>query len=416
MSLTSKLTTIAAAGAGGESFWALRIGDGNASLDQRLHDIALDSLNNIFVCGNVTNSHAYLAKISTEGEVQWQNEYQEGGAATRFEGVACDSSDNIYVSGWANNNFGRAHLLKSNTSGVTQWSKYWNTTYGDTAYDVVIDSSDNIYFLGDQSAPAAVYKLDVDGTTLSSKDYLYGDLTDFFEGALNGSETILYCAGAVRRSGNIYDDPALLPIATSSLNDYSNAPTYVTSVRRKYLSVACDSNDNVFVMGLTDSGTTIVKYNSSHVLQNYVVIPNILIAIAGYASLAVDSNDNVVAVASTNSNAVLYVFDNALNTTEIAQREIAGMQVRKVTLDADDNIYLCGEAIAADDHAIVKLPADYSGTGTYDFFTYAEATQTPTKPSINFGSINPNSSATVGLVNSSLTEAASTLTETLTDI
>lgn len=412
----SKQLIQAAAGAGGESFWALRIGDNNASYDQRLHGIALDSLNNILVCGQVNNSHGYLAKISAEGEVQWQNEYQEGGAATRFEGVACDSNDNIYACGWANNNFGRAHLLKFNTSGVTQWSKYWNTTYGDTAYDVVIDSSDNIYFLGDQSAPAAVYKLNTNGSTLLSYDYTAQDLADFYKGALNNSETILYCAGAWRRTGQNFEDCGLFPIATSSLNDYSNAPTHVSSTRRKYFGVACDSNDNVFVMGSTDGGTTIAKYNSSHVLQNYVVIPNIGLQTAGYASLAIDSNDNVVAVGAVTSYSVLYVFDNALNTTEIAQRQITGMSVRGMTLDADDNIYLCGEALATDDHAVVKLPADYSGTGTYDFFTYAETTQTPTKPSITFGSINPTKTTTVSTVNSSMTETTSTLTETLTDI
>jgi len=71
-------------------------------------------------------------------------------------GVTLYSSDNIYVSGQSNGGLdGNINswsddifLVKYNSSGTKQWTKQLGSSSSDFAWDVTVDSSDNIYVTG----------------------------------------------------------------------------------------------------------------------------------------------------------------------------------------------------------------------------------------------------------------------------
>ena len=74
----------------------------------------------------------------------------------RSRGVTVDSSDNLYVTGKTNGgmdtntNSGNydIFLVKYNSSGVKQWTRQLGTSSADSAEGVTVDSSDNIYVMG----------------------------------------------------------------------------------------------------------------------------------------------------------------------------------------------------------------------------------------------------------------------------
>ena len=71
-------------------------------------------------------------------------------------GVTLYSSDNIYVSGQSNGGLNGninswsddIFLEKYNSSGTKQWTKQLGSSSSDFAWDVTVDSSDNIYVTG----------------------------------------------------------------------------------------------------------------------------------------------------------------------------------------------------------------------------------------------------------------------------
>ena len=146
---------------------------GGSGIETDIAGIAVDSSDNIYITGtslgtnvygaNVTsgtNDDIFVAKLNSSGEVQWV--YTAGGTGRdRGRKIALDSSGNIYVVGYYRNvvDFGGgdvtsngnwdAFLLKLNNSGTFQWVKTFGDTLNDLGRDVVVDSNDNVYMLGD---------------------------------------------------------------------------------------------------------------------------------------------------------------------------------------------------------------------------------------------------------------------------
>lgn len=105
----------------------------------------------------------FLAKTNPEGEVQWLRTSGGGNGVRHATGVACDSQNNIYVTGYFVYDiiFGdfflngtiqpRMFLVKYSPLGEVLWAKVFGTV-GDTKYtyanDIVLDDEDNIYVTG----------------------------------------------------------------------------------------------------------------------------------------------------------------------------------------------------------------------------------------------------------------------------
>ena len=123
------------------------------------NDLVLDASGNIYVAGT-TNSTGLttgdydqtLVKYNSSGVEQWSKTWGGTGADTA-KALSLDTSGNIYVVGNANSTGLTAGdydqtLVKYNSSGVEQWSKTWGGTGADTANDLVLDASGNIYVVG----------------------------------------------------------------------------------------------------------------------------------------------------------------------------------------------------------------------------------------------------------------------------
>jgi len=123
--------------------------------EDRGNGIAVDSLDNVYLAGEAYGFGAggtdlVLVKYDSSGVQQW-NRTWGGSYDDNGHGVAVDSSDNVYLAGYTSS-FGAEDrdiaLVKYNSSGVQQWSRIWGGIHGDLGNGVAVDSSENIYLSG----------------------------------------------------------------------------------------------------------------------------------------------------------------------------------------------------------------------------------------------------------------------------
>ena len=125
----------------------------------------MDSSNNIFVTGRTAGgldgntssggTDLFLVKYNSSGTKQWTKQLGNSTADIGM-GVTVDSSDNIYVTGIASGGLDRNTgsvgediiLVKYKSSGTKQWTKQLGSSSSNFAWDVTVDSSDNIYVTG----------------------------------------------------------------------------------------------------------------------------------------------------------------------------------------------------------------------------------------------------------------------------
>ena len=117
-------------------------------------DIALDSLDNIFITGSTSSygagdSDVCLLKLSNSWNFQWYRTW--GGIKTdSASGLAIDSLGNIYLGG-SSGTLGLqidTVLVKYDMDGNLKWGVKWHLSRDDRGHDVAIDSYDNVYLAG----------------------------------------------------------------------------------------------------------------------------------------------------------------------------------------------------------------------------------------------------------------------------
>ena len=126
--------------------------------------MTFDSFDNVYITeyarngleGNKNSGDftVFLLKYNSSGSREWikklgKSEVQYGAR------LIVDSSDNIYVTGFSSefesdNEFGplKTLMAKYDTSGNREWTKALGSTLTDFAWDVIVDSKDNIYVTG----------------------------------------------------------------------------------------------------------------------------------------------------------------------------------------------------------------------------------------------------------------------------
>ena len=145
-----------------KKIWTKQIG---TPKEEKANGITIDSSNNIYISGytkgkfdNDTYSSRpdiFLSKFNSGGTNQWIKSF-----GTPFDdysnGIAVDSSGNIYISGYTKGDFDNDSitanpdiiLLKYNSSGTKLWHKQIGTSFDDRGNGIAIDSSNNIYITG----------------------------------------------------------------------------------------------------------------------------------------------------------------------------------------------------------------------------------------------------------------------------
>jgi len=126
--------------------------------------IALDSSENIYICGDVQNvsdsskaRHLLIKLDSPSGNSLWNKRVDppSGSQNQTLLGITVDTNDNIYVNGRTYNpSLGfNGWLAKFNTSGVIQWQQEFNpdqriiSTSSSFYSNMASDSLGNIYFV-----------------------------------------------------------------------------------------------------------------------------------------------------------------------------------------------------------------------------------------------------------------------------
>jgi hypothetical protein len=265
-----------------------------------------------FYDSGISQNVASVIKYNSSGTLQWTRYFAEA-AGSSFGGIGIDSSDNIYI-GYAAANYG--YVVKYNSSGSYQWGVRTDTNsfYGGK---LAVDSSGNSYLAG---------------TTYTSR-YVP------FIMKINSSGT---------RQWERQLDPGL----TSSLDD-----------------VAVDGSSNVYITSYYYSGGVrsniafFAKYNSSGTIQWQ----------RSFDSVNGEKDYRI----SVSSAGVIYINGNS---------------------DYIDNLFL-------------KLPTDGSKTGNYTIngtvFTYAATGYTSSTPTLGLSARTPTYNGAL----SSLTESTPTFTD-----
>ncbi|MBW2978053.1 SBBP repeat-containing protein [Candidatus Woesearchaeota archaeon] len=128
----------------------------DSGLEDFAYGVTVDSEGNVYVVGviNATGNRNYhtIKYNGTDGSEIWNvTYYTSGGSGDSAQAVAVDSQGNVYVTGQAKISISPASYLTIKYNG-TDGSEIWNTTLSGTtgamAKDIVIDSTDNVYVTG----------------------------------------------------------------------------------------------------------------------------------------------------------------------------------------------------------------------------------------------------------------------------
>ena len=150
--------------------------------------IALDSSDNVYVTGGHYSSYYsfYSAKVNSGGSsLAWGKVYDSSGS---FGGpVAVDSSGNSYTGAYSQSgNDNMSVIVKHNSGGTLQWQRTINkvnTTDSDFRTALHIDNTGDFYGVGSATnttdQDSIVYKLPLDGTktgtyTVGGRSIVYG--------------------------------------------------------------------------------------------------------------------------------------------------------------------------------------------------------------------------------------------------
>ena len=131
------------------------------------NEIVMDSSGNLYITGYTEGildggstsgeRDLLITKYDSSGNKSWA--VQVGNTRSEGRSIALDSSNNVYVAGYAygdfdgNSNIGGSDvvIVKYNSSGVKQWAYQYGTTSDDFGEGIAVDSSGNLYVTGTTS-------------------------------------------------------------------------------------------------------------------------------------------------------------------------------------------------------------------------------------------------------------------------
>jgi uncharacterized delta-60 repeat protein len=216
--------------------------------------VAVDSLDNVYVAGSTASfgdgSEMFLIKYNEYGIKQWN--YTWGGASWDWgNGVAIDSSNNVYLVGTTGDYYGNLDiaLIKYDSNGIQQWNCTWNGSNDEYGCEVAIDSSDNVYLVG-YTKPFGVGNYEMvlvkyDGNGVQQWNCTWGGaFDDYGYGVTVDSLNNVYITGK-------YDSASLLALVKYNENGVLqwNRTWSIWYYGTEGRGIAIDSSDHLFVAG-----------------------------------------------------------------------------------------------------------------------------------------------------------------------
>ena len=401
--------------------WTSTFGASGSSVEFA-NGIALDSAKNIYTIGKTLHTSgttdSLLVKYNNSGTMQWQRTLTGSNSNDSGNGIAIDSSDNIYTVGTTGSNANDIVIGKYNTSGVIQWQAILGTNVAQTGNGIAVDGSGNVYITG--STFGTNHNLII--AKYNSSGIIQWQRT------LDGTSVDIGEAIAVDSAGNVYiilesilpnnwQDIVIVKYDTNGNINNGWQRTLTTNENDTGEAIAVDSAGNVYVTGgayLFDGGVysndlIIAKYDTSGTLQWQRKFGSRTFSIYEYGNgIAVDSSGTNVYIVGFGKNAtdnddIVIVKYNSSGIIQW-QRTLASAGTdndRGYGIAVDSNyVYITGYTGAKS--LIAKLPNDGSYTGTYGGFTYAISTLGESA-----GGLTPSTPSPL------LTDAAGTLTSSL---
>ena len=161
--------------------------------------IAIDSSNNIFLGGDKGDGGMCLVKYNSTGDFQWYRTWSNNDFCRV---VALDSLGNIFIAGGM---FTPDHpdfvLVKYDKVGNYKWNRTWGSEdSSEECYSMMIDSSDNLYLVGNKDEQLCMLRYDTNGTLQWSR-FLKIEKGGFATGIVKDTSGNFYIGGNVFNSG-----------------------------------------------------------------------------------------------------------------------------------------------------------------------------------------------------------------------
>jgi hypothetical protein len=212
----------------------------------------------------MTSSAIGIASYSSSGTVQWQYFYRSSTASNNNGstwGIAKDSSDNVYATGYGDGNaWNRLWLIKTNSSGTFQWG-FEAGSVGSFGESVAVDSSNNVYVCGltDPGTEGAFLAKTNSSGSLTWKKCLFVSTSNYIwwqNVSVNNSNSTVAVVG-------YNSSPSETVIAQYDLNGNLNWQRSTNASGDAYQAIAHDSSNNIYVTLQVSNGINIIKFDSS---------------------------------------------------------------------------------------------------------------------------------------------------------
>ena len=233
---------------------------------QVCHDMVIDSSDNIYLAGHQDNNLA-LVKYNSSGDLQW-DEVWPGFGYEQFYALALDSSGDIFLAGYTNGGGALGYdmcLVKYNSSGEQQWYNLWGGIGYEKAYAISIDNSDNIYLAGvtttftEGKGDICLVKYNNSGTQLWNATW-GGDEDDTCSDIVLDSSGNIYLVGEAAVNGLVYPQVAIAKF--NNLGQLQWYDTWEDGWATEGKGIALDSSGNAFI-ALDSNRVTLVKFSSA---------------------------------------------------------------------------------------------------------------------------------------------------------
>ena len=269
-------------------------------------------------------------------------------------------------------------ISSAGASGESYWINLLGGTGSDIAYDVAIDSSDNIIMVGSTTSDGAgnndclIAKYTSSGTLLWDKT-LGGSSVDIAYGVAVDSSDNIIMVGYVRLS--VFSNPDLLVAKYNTSGTLLWAKALGGGPEDSAQGVSVDSSDNIIVVGYTLSDGAggpdflIAKYNTSGTLlwDKTLGGPGSEFAYG----VDVDSSDNIVVVGGGTSDGAgnydFFIAKYNSSGTLLWDKTLGGSSAEfgyGVAVDSSDNIVVVGYTLSDGAGSNDFLIAKYNSSGT----------------------------------------------------
>jgi len=328
--------------------------------------IAADTSGNIYIIGYAndgTNDYIIIAKYNSSGTIQWQRSLKQNNSYGY--GITTDSSGNIYVTGFPNDGTNSYIIIaKYDTSGTIQWQRKLkqNNSLG---YGITTDSSGNVYVTGSANDGATNYiiiaKYNSSGAIQWQRKLKQNASTG--RGIVTDSSGNVYITGSANDGSTNY-----IIIAKYDSSGVIQWQRNLQQNNSSGFGIAADTSGNIYVTGRANDGlnnyTIIAKYNSSGAIQwQRKLKQNISV---GYG-VTTDSSGNVYVAAYDSDGSINYILVAKYNSSgtiqwqrKLAQNNSFGYGV---TTDTSGNVYITGYATDSAQYIVTtKLAQDGSTT------------------------------------------------------